>query len=153
MLLYAMDQFAHVIIAFLFIFLPFFVSFFFLDDDIETISLSEVSRKGSNDFPDPQEVSYMILNSLQWPKPNSSLPFEGITSELEIGITKIINWEMLFWCTSKLSVLTLKIFMSLSKENLYFDFGAWRSTLCGRRASVMVSAPDFRSSGLGSRPG
>ena len=51
MLLFAMDQFAHVIIFFFFSFLS------FLDDDIETISLSEVSRNGSNDFPEPQEVS------------------------------------------------------------------------------------------------
>lgn len=54
-LLLAMDQFAHVIISFFYFHLFSFLSF--SDDDIETISLSEVPRNGSSDFPDPQEVS------------------------------------------------------------------------------------------------
>ena len=51
-----MDQIAHVTIFLSFIFFLFsFVSF--SDDDIETISLSDVSKNGSSDFPYPQEVS------------------------------------------------------------------------------------------------
>ena len=51
-----MDRIAHVTIFLSVIFLLFsFVSF--SDDDIETISLSDVSRNGSSDFPYPQEVS------------------------------------------------------------------------------------------------
>lgn len=45
----------------------------FSDDDIETISLSEAPRNGSNDFPDPQEVSLYHVNSLQLAKPDFSL--------------------------------------------------------------------------------
>lgn len=48
----------------------------------------------------PKRLVYVIFNSLQWPKPNFSLPFEGITSKLVMRITKNINWEMLFCWTS-----------------------------------------------------
>jgi len=40
-----------------FYFLPFLSFLSSSDDDIETISLSEVLSKGSSGFPDPQEVS------------------------------------------------------------------------------------------------
>lgn len=48
----------------------------------------------------------------------------------------------------------LKIFVAISKQNIYFEVGASRSNVRWKCANLMVkcSASDFRSSGLDQRP-